>query len=155
MTERKSLSLIDKKRKKKKLITKEKIQKKKNVNQEKENIQPTPEINKEVKEEEKVIVSEKVQSIMEETPLMTSTLTQEEIVKVLEEARREEPMSLEQYTVEEGAEEGMELDPSLIETIMKSLMIESNTYELFCREEHRFKSFGNERIFLCWRRKYH
>ena len=35
----------------------------------------------------------------------------------------------------------MELDPSLIETIMKSLIIESNTYELFSREEHRVKSF--------------
>ena len=81
---------------------------------------------------------------MEETPLMTSTLTQEEIVKVLEEARREEPTDEEVFgeiqTVEEGAEEGMEWDPSLIETIMKSLIIGSNTYELFCLEERRLKS---------------
>ena len=82
---------------------------------------------------------------MEEMPLMTSTLTQEEIVKILEEVRREEPTDEEVFgaiqTVEEGTEEGMELDPSLIETIMKSLIIESNTNELFSREEHRVKSF--------------
>ena len=82
---------------------------------------------------------------MEEMPLMTSTLTQEEIVKILEEVRREEPTDEEVFgaiqTVEEGTEEGMELDSSLIETIMKSLIIESNTNELFSREEHRVKSF--------------
>ena len=54
VNEMKSLRVIDKKRKKKNLITQEKIQKEKNANQEKENVQPTAEINKEVKEEEKV-----------------------------------------------------------------------------------------------------
>ena len=54
VNERKSLSVIDKKRKKKNLITKEKIQKKKNVNQEKENIQPTAEINNEVKKKKRL-----------------------------------------------------------------------------------------------------